>query len=350
MADRIERKRLAILRILQEAHRPLGSHRITEILNQRGIDISERTVRFHLLSLDSGGLTRGGGRRGRRITEKGISELAKARVFEKVGFLAAKIDQMAFSMRFDPHRCAGNVVVNLSTLRIDQALEAVPLMLRVFQAGYSMGRLLCLFGPGERVGEMFIPQGCLGVGTVCSITLNGVLLSAGIPVRSRFGGLLEMEGGQPSRWVAIINYDGTSLDPLEIFIKSGMTDYLGATGAGGNGIIGASFRELPAASRERVIELAGRLEEIGLGGFLRIGFPGSPLLEVPVDEGRIGAIVIGGLNPVAILEEKGFEVHSRALTGFVDYGSLFPHSELEERMNQLLRGGIAREKPKAVTS
>jgi repressor of nif and glnA expression len=163
-----------------------------------------------------------------------------------------------------------------------------------------MGRLITLYGPGEAAGELLVPDGQVGIGTVCSITVNGALLAHGIPTFSRFGGLIEIEDRKPTRFVAIINYDGTSLDPLEIFIKSGMTDYLGAT-ENGNGRIGASFREIPAASRQRVMELAGKLTEVGLGGFMEIGMPGQPLMEIPIEESRIGAVVIGGLNPVAIL-------------------------------------------------
>jgi len=133
------------------------------------------------------------------------------------------------------------------------------------------------------------------------------------------------------RFAEIIMYDGTSLDPLEVFIASGMTDYLGAV-LRGNGRIGASFREFPAVSRDLVIHLADRLETIGLGGFMRIGRPGQPLLDIPVGEGRFGAVVIGGLNPVAILEENGVKVHSRALAGLIDFGRLFHYSELEDRL------------------
>ncbi len=150
------------------------------------------------------------------------------------------------------------------------------------------------------------------------MTLNGILLAEGIPTTSRFGGLLELHRGKPVRFVAIINYDGTSLDPLEIFIKSGMTDYTGAT-ENGDGLIGAGFREMPAASRDRLLELAEELKQVGLGGFMNIGWPGQPLVGIPVNEGIVGAVVIGGLNPVAILEEHGIRVHSRALSGFVDY-------------------------------
>ena len=334
MIEKIEKKRLAILRVLKDANKPLASRKITEQLLKMGYDISERTVRFHLLAMDKNDLTEYIGKQGRKITKKGIMELSKARVIEKVGFLTSKIDQMTYRMNFNLSRLEGTVVVNLSLVKREQIEEACPLMARVFRAGYAMGRLLTLFNPGEQIGETFIPDNFVGVGTVCSITLNGVLLAHGIPTNSRFGGILEIENKKPTRFVAIINYDGTSLDPLEIFTKSGMTDYIGAT-ANGNGLIGASFRELPAVSRDKVIELANQLENIGLGGVYEVGWSSQPLCEIPVNEGLIGVIVIGGLNPVAILEEYGFEVNSNALSGLVDFNRLFSYEELEKRIKHL---------------
>jgi repressor of nif and glnA expression len=334
MTERTERKRLLILKILKESRQALGSLQIAEQLNNRGVQISERTVRFHLLALDRQGFTRNMGSHGRQITRRGEAELSQARIFEKVGFLNAQIDQMTYRMSFDPTSLEGTVIVNVSLLRKKDLVDHFPLMLKVFESGYSMGRLLTLFQPTEQVGEMNIPKGYVGVGTVCSVSLNGVLLAYGIPTVSRFGGLLEIQKGKPARFVAIINYDGTTLDPLEIFIKSRMTRYTAAVETG-NGLIGVGFREIPAASRQKVVDLAARLERIGLGGFMEIGWPGQPLLEVPIDEGRIGAIVIGGLNPVAILEEHGIEVASRALSGLVDYKRLFPYGELKQRLGNL---------------
>jgi repressor of nif and glnA expression len=334
MQERIERKRLAMLRILQEANKPLGSNQITKKLAELGYDMSERTVRFDLLAMDRSGYTQYIGKRGRRITEKGNLELANAKVHERVGFLAAKIDQMTYMMGFDISRQSGSVVVNTSLVEKKDLEQYCASVQKVFSAGYAMGRLLTLYEPGERAGEIEVPQGFVGLGTICSITVNGVLLSLGIPTHSRFGGLLELKKRRPTRFTEIINYDGTSLDPLEIFIRSGMTDYVGATEVG-DGRIGASFRELPAGSRDRVLEIADRLEKIGLGGFMDIGWPGQPLLDIPVDSNRLGAIVIGGLNPVAILEELGVKVYSRALSGLVDFRKLFPYEALGEKLKKI---------------
>ncbi|GAB4351802.1 MAG: NrpR regulatory domain-containing protein [Candidatus Abyssubacteria bacterium] len=335
MSEKTEKKRLAILRVLQQSPKALGSSKITERLLAEGHEITERTVRFYLQTMDNEGLTENLGRRGRIITRRGLDELSSARIFEKVGYLAAKIDQMTYRMSFDLSKKQGTIVANVSLLETSQLKGATPLVKRVFEAGYAMGRLMALFPPGERVGDMTVTEGFVGIGTVCSITLNGVLLSHGIPTHSRFGGLLEVQDYKPTRFVQFIHYSGTTLDPLEIFIRSGMTDYVGAT-RNGNGRIGASFREVPAESRDRVIELAHRLEEVGLGGFMTIGWPGQPLLEIPVNHGQVGAIVIGGLNPVAILEEKGIKCHSRALAAMVPYELFFPYDELDDRIRAYL--------------
>jgi len=335
MNEKSEKKKLSILRILRESEQPLSGSAINAQLHERGLDTSERTVRFYLLAMDKDGLTENCGKRGRKITELGIKELSEAPVFDKLGLIAAKIDQKTYDMNFDLDTKSGTVIINISLIDRDDIARAIPLMRRVFAAGYAMGTLMNVYLPGQRIGNVNIPSHFIGIGTVCSVTLNGILLSHGIPTVSRFGGLLEIQGGIPARFTELIHYEGTTLDPLEIFIKSGMTDYTGATETG-NGLIGAGFREIPAGSRNHVIELAKRLENVGLGGFLAVGWPGQPLFDIPVSEGRLGAVVIGGLNPVAILEEQGIKTRSKALAAMADYDSLFIYDELESRVSSLI--------------
>jgi repressor of nif and glnA expression len=334
MREKTEKKRLSILRVLQEAGKPVGSLKITERLEAAGNDISERTVRFYLKEMDQEGLTENLGRKGRLITERGLREIGSARIMERIGFLAAKIDQMTYRMSFDLATRSGTVVVNVSIVSKADLLAAAPFVKKVFAAGYAMGRLAALFAPGERIGEVTIPAGTIGLGTVCSITLNGVLLTHGIPTYSRFGGLLELQNSTPTRFVEAIHYSGTTLDPLEVFISSRMTDYMGAI-RDGNGRIGASFRELPAESRDRVTDLAQRLSDVGLGGFMTIGWPNQSVLEIPVNQGQVGAIVIGGLNPAAILEERDIKTHSRALAALAEYERFFHFEELEDRIHAI---------------
>ena len=335
MTEKMKRKQLSILSVLKASDKPLTSLRINDELVSFGHEISERTVRLYLQHMDQANLTQNLGRQGHRITERGLSELDSSKIMERVGFLSAKIDQMTYRMNFDLHNQSGTVLVNITMAEPKQVAKNVDMICTVFEKGYAMGHLVSLLEPGERLGPITVPEGTIGIGTVCSITLNGVLLKYGIPTNSRFGGLLELRDRKPAGFVEIIMYDGTSIDPLEVFIRSGMTNYVGAIETG-NGRIGASFREFPAESRDVVEELASKLERVGLGGFMSIGQAGQSLLEIPVGEGRVGAIVIGGLNPVAILEEVGDRVYSRAMAGLIDFNRLFHYEELESRLRAYL--------------
>ena len=334
ISARIEAKRLAILGILRSSERPLSGSKITTELMGLGYDMSERTVRHYLINMDREGLTENFGKRGRKITAKGMTELEASRIVERVGFFSARIDRMTYLSDFDLPSQSGKVVVNITHVSPQDLAPRIDQICQVYEKGYAVGSLVSLLKPGERLGHIVTPADMIGIGTVCSISFNAVLLQYGIPTHSRFGGLLELHEGRPTRFVEMITYEGTSIDPLEVFIRSGMTDYLGAI-RNGNGRVGASFREFPAESRDQVTHLAEKMEKVGLGGFMRIGQPGQPLLEIPVSEGRVGAIFVGGLNPVSILEETGVRVYSRAMAGLLDFSRLFHYEQILPRIQQL---------------
>jgi len=323
-----KKRSVAILRILYQAARPLGATRVARELEVIGIDMSQRTVRNYLAAMDREGLTRSCGRKGREITPRGEQELANAFVAEKVGFISAKVDELSCQMTFDARRRRGTIILNISTVpaaRIDEALREIT---ATFQAGLGMGRYAAIARPGETLGRFRAPDDSFAVGTVCSVTINGILLSAGIPATSRFGGLVEMVDGRPVRFTEMIYYDASSLDPLEVFISGHMTS-VGEAARTGNGIIGAGFREIPAVAVAKVRKLCTRLEAVGLGGVLAVGKPNRPLLEVPVSEGRAGLVVVGGLNPLAAVEEAGIETHNKALTGLFEFEQTVDFTQLE---------------------
>ncbi len=322
------------MKILRESGSPLSSQKIQEQLISRGMDISERTVRFHLQALDSHGLTGYKEKKGRFLTPKGLMELAKAHVYDRVGFLSSKIDDMTYQMSFNPVITEGSVLVNLSILDKSYRDAIAALMPPVFSSGLAHGTLMALIDEGEQLGDNVIPEGKVGLGTVCSITFNGALIQAGIPVTSVFGGLLEIHDRAPDRFTAVIRYDGTSLDPLEIYITSRMTS-TGNAARDGNGLIGASFREIPASARERAIETDALLKDCGLGGFLKLGYSSQSLLDIPVGDGRAGLVITGGLNAVAPLMEEGIPIESKALSGLINYKALFHYEELSTRLSRM---------------
>lgn len=332
MDERKEKRIIDILKILQNSPVPLASGPITEALVRDGADISERSVRISLAEMEQEGLIETLGKKGRIISAKGRTELDAAETLQRVGYLSARIDRMIFNMNFDLELRSGTVVVNTTLISRQAMADKVDLVCRVFEKGFAMGQLVGLLHEGQEFNGLVIPEGFVGLCTVCSITLNGVLLKKGVPVRSIFSGILELKNGQATRFAEMIQYDGTSIDPLELFIRGRLTDYLGAI-RDGNGRIGAGFREIPADSYELVTLLADRLNRIGLGAFLTIGKPNQPLLNIPVRDGCCGVIVIGGLNPVAVFEESGIPVIPKALSGLMEFHQLFHWNELKERLN-----------------
>ncbi|MCB2189109.1 MAG: DUF128 domain-containing protein [Deltaproteobacteria bacterium] len=321
MDERSRRKVLDILNVLAESERPLGGARLAQALEVGGRPMSQRTIRYYLNITDQQGFTESSGRRGRVLTAKGRQELESSFVADKVGFVAARVDALTFRMTFRLRQAKGLVVINLSTLKVARAAQAALIMEKIFAAGLGMGRRMLWAPPGARLGRLTLGPDEVGVATICSVSVNGVLLAEGIPTTNRFGGLLAFSGGKPLRFVQIINYDGTTLDPLEIFIKGQMTS-VGAVLASGEGLVGASFREIPSQAADKARRLGARMERAGLGGILLLGRPGQPLLEVPVSPGRVGLVVLGGLNPLAAVEEAGIPTFNKAM------GLLHPFEEL----------------------
>lgn len=317
-----DKTRAAILKVLSESSKPMGAGQIMSALLSAGFDISPRTIRFYLLKLDEKGFSRLVSRRsGRRISERGREELARTNVIEKVGIIAARIDMLGYRMSFRSNDGKGTVIMNVCLLaNAGELSRALTEIQPVFARGLTMTPRLVVAHAGEAVGTLTVPSGQIAIGTVCSMTLNGILLHEGVPVVSRFGGLLEMRDWNPVRFVELIEYRGSTLDPFEVFVKADMTR-VRSVAKTGSGVICASFREIPSAAAEDVRRLEKRLAGHGLGGILSIGRPNQPLYGIPVSEGYCGMIVVGGLNPIAVLHETGIEVSIRSLAELREYGS-----------------------------
>jgi repressor of nif and glnA expression len=323
----VERKLLSILRVLSDSKEPLGARVIARHLKDYGVELGERAVRYHLQLMDERGLTQTIGRDGRLITESGIDELRSALVRDKVGFAISRIELLAFRTDFNSEKRTGWIPVNISLFPKENFKQALQAMAPAFAAKLCVSDLVAVASEGERLGEITVPDGKIGLATVCSIVINGSLLKAGVPIDSRFGGILQIKNQTPLRFVELINYAGSSLDPSEVFIRARMTSVRKVT-TSGNGEILANFREIPALCRPIAMEAIARLKGAGLGGLLLIGNTSEPVCEIPVELNRVGMILIGGLNPVATAEEAGIEAENRAMSTVIDYQDLIKFGEI----------------------
>ncbi len=316
-----ERKVIAILKVLSESSEPLGSITIARELERHGIFLSERAVRYHLRITDERGYTQPLGRDGRMLTPQGIEELRMALAPEQIGFIHEKLELLAFQTTFDPQKRTGQLPINTSLIDIDKFKKALEAMKGVFKAGICVSELVATASEGEKLGSVVVPNGKIGLATVCSAVINGVLLKEGVPIESRFGGVLEVRDAKPRRFVAIINYEGTSLDPSEQYIRARMTNVSG-TAKTGNGKILANFREIPAPSRAIVEEKIAILKEAGIGGVYALGNTSEPICQIAVGLNRAGMVLLGGMNPVAAAVEAGIEIENIAESGLIDFQRL----------------------------
>jgi repressor of nif and glnA expression len=326
LATDVDRKTTAILRLIADAKEPIGSKELSQKLVAHGVNLTERAVRYHLKLMEEQGLLKGIWKEGRLITEKGAEEINNAQVADRVGFINSRIENLAYRMDFDLTWMKGKVILNISFIDKADFSKALEIMAPIYKNNLTMGQRVAVAEHGDELGGVEVPEGKVAFGTLCSINLNGILLKHGIPVESKFGGVLQMKDRLPFRFTELIHYSASTLDPHEIFLKSRMTSVNEA--ASGEGKILAGFREIPAICRQDAEKLLKRIDDTGLGNILLLGNPGQTVLGMPVGIDRVGVVVPGGLNPIAALEENGIETESKALSALIDYGSLKKFSEL----------------------
>jgi repressor of nif and glnA expression len=324
-----ERKVISILKVLSESTEPLGSISIARELERHGIFLSERAVRYHLRITDERGYTQPMGHDGRMLTPQGVEELKMALAPDQVGFIREKLELLAFHTTFDPKTRTGFIPINTSIMDRADFEKALDAMAGAFNVGLCVSQLVAIAKEGEKLGSVVVPRSKIGFATVCSVIINGVLLKAGIPTESRFGGVLEVRNSKPRRFVAIINYAGTSLDPSEQYIRAKMTS-VGEVARTGNGKLLANFREIPAPSRAVAQDVLDSLRGAGINGVYVLGNTSEPVCQIAMGLNRVGMVLLGGLNPVAAAVEAGIDIENIAESGMVEFDQLVSFSQLRQ--------------------
>lgn len=310
------RKETEILRILSEFKRPVGSTLLRGELSKRGFLLSERTIRYHLQLLEMKGLVVGHERSGRTITPKGLEELSRALASQRIGFIVTRFLSMAYSVTYDPNADSGIVVANVSVIDKnfhDQMLEIVKALR---EANLLPAPYIIVLDENEEYKEISVPKGNIALFTVCDLTVDGVLMHAGIPLIFKYGGLVQTVNRKPIRFVDLISYEGTTIPPLEVFVRSNQTSIMRVLETG-SGMLPVAFREIPSEARDRTVKILTNLKNKGWGCFLALGEPNEPVLGVPVAMDRFGLCMIGGITPSAALIELGAKVETFAPHCFV---------------------------------
>lgn len=307
-----EYRMIEILRILSVQEKPTGSKLIADELKNKGFNLGERAVRYHMQILDEKGYTERRGYSGRVITDLGREKLEKGLIYDQVDFIHSKFEEMIYLTDFNYMEQKGNVVVNTSTIYNE---ESINILEEIFKSGLSVSPYVHL-NKVENNDE-------IEVTTICGTTIDGILLNEGIASQLQYGGLLQIEDSRPIKFTDIISYRKTSITPLDAFTNSGLTSVLDVIKTG-NGIIPANFRLIPGVSRQKTVDIINKLNKIGINGVIGISDEGKDILGLPVPDGMVGICIIGGIAPFCALKELGQEIDIKIAEEIKDFNTLSP--------------------------
>lgn len=307
-----ERRMIEILRILNKQEKPTGSKLIADELKDKGFNLGERAVRYHMQILDEKGYTEKMGYSGRRITELGREKLEKGLIYDQVDFIYSKFEELIYLTNFNYMTRKGNVVVNTSTIYNEESFNIIK---NIFESGLSVS-------PYVNINEVE-SQGAMEIQTICGTTIDGILLNEGIASQPLYGGLLKVEDYIPVSFKELISYKKTSITPLDAFIAPGMTSVLDVID-NGTGYIPANFRLIPSVGKDKTLELLSKLRKIGIGGTIAISEDGENILGLPVNKGMIGLAIIGGVTPFCAIQELGYDIDIKIGEELENFDKLSP--------------------------
>ena len=98
---------------------------------------------------------------------------------------------LAYQTTFEPARLTGQLPINTSLINKDKFKKTLSVMTDMFKAGVDASDLVAIALVRERLGSAVVPRGKIGLATVCSVVINGVLRKVGVPTEYTFRGLLE---------------------------------------------------------------------------------------------------------------------------------------------------------------
>ena len=232
-------------------------------------------------------------------------------------FVSHTIEEYAMQVTYDPVAGTGRVVYNLSLVRTADLAPVLEVIQTACQSGVCASDHVRIVPEGESIDGYTVPEGQTGICTLCSVTLDGILLGRGVPLHPIGGGVVEIVNRVPRRFTHLIHYNESTIDPLQVLIAEEISSVSEVIRTG-NGTILANIRECHMEAEPLVAELLEDLGQSQFVGVLEVGLPNSPLLGVQISPQYMGVVAVGGTNPIAAVREAGYAVVTRAMRGVID--------------------------------
>ncbi len=218
---------------------------------------------------------------------------------------------------FDPAKMKGKIITNTSLVEKQYLNETLAVFYDIIQSGLSVSPLIVM---GEE-------NGLIRIKTACSLTISGVLLKLGIPVRPKGGGLIEVIEREPVRFTDMLMYWATTIDPIDVLTSQELTDITGMMRTGNGRILG-NLQEAPMLARDRIEEVLELLTGAEFTGVLELSEPNMNVLGVSVERDHVGIALVGGTNLVAAAQECGISIKHESISGLTDVSEMKNIEEL----------------------
>lgn len=346
MGTDLDRRTYDLLRLV-ERHGPIGSIQLVELMQVRGYDIKDRTIRLKLSELDELGLTEKVPGKGRRLTPAGREELKHGDVRGRLEQVRAEIATLTSRVTYDPVEDAGVVVSSGAFLDAADVEDAVELVERLESLPLGPVPVSLEESADSEPGDyrLLAPS---------SITIDGVLLSHGVNANLVTAGVLEYQpttaasvdgpededrdsertgvaggdsqGGRIVRYIDIINGEGSSIDVISLLIEAGRSDIRRLLEEGDLGLLIGDDREFPINRYEEARDLAVETRE-SLGGVFDFR---RPRADETVSNGTpasaFGTLTYCGTGELALagLHEYGLTENWETLYGTIERNRLGP--------------------------
>ncbi len=226
-------------------------------------------------------------------------------------FSLSRIENLMQMVSFDPQKMKGKIITNTSMVDLDMLGPTLRIFRDVMESGLAVSPYLKVETLGSRAKIM----------SACSITVSAVLLKAGIPVRPRGGGVIEVIDREPVRFTDMLMYWATTIDPIDVLISQELTSVVEMMETGTGRILG-NLQEAPMLAVERIEERLEVLAEAGFSGVLDLGDPNMNVLGVSVERDHVGLSLVGGTNIVAAAMSRGIKIETESISSLTEIGEM----------------------------
>ena len=232
-------------------------------------------------------------------------------------FSVSRIKNMMYQVTFDPIRMSGTITANASFVAESDLEEVLGIFKGVIRTGLAVGSYIKVVSSKSLFGHTELEEQEYVILTPCSITIDGVLLKAGVPVCPTLGGIVQIKKGVPLRFTDIITYEGSTIDPIDVLMSQDLASVTDVVTTGTGSIL-ANLRIVPMYVRTRVEEVLENLRSAGFDGVLFVSEPNTDVLGIRIERNHMGIVAIGGTNPTAVVQGQEIPIRTYPLSELVE--------------------------------